>query len=239
MKVLTTGLINNTPVAGIRPSTTICARYRNKDLIPAVVQIRGYYLQNEAKIEYVVDSFTLKPGKVLDTNHYAQFDAFEFRFLVDSEDVEIKAWGKNSLGNMTVVYSLHSNTGFSMGELSEEGRELVENRNYVNHPERNSISVFDKKTQALITTIAVGLNPQGIGVNPITNRIYVANQGSNNVTVIDGNTFAVIATILVGVSPKEVRVDYQNNKIYVSNEGSNSHSVINGTTHTVVATIYR
>jgi len=35
-------------------------------------------------------------------------------------------------------------------------------------------------------TIAVGVNPVAVAVNPITDRIYVVNSGSNNVTVIDG-----------------------------------------------------
>lgn len=238
MAVLTTGLIENTHVSGIRPSSTLTVRFRNKDLMNTVIQIRGFYLKGTAKIEYVLDSVTLAPGGVVDTNHYAQFDAFEFRFVTSSDAVEISAWGKNVVGNMAVVYHVVPVEIIQMGAGATEraGSSFPHNR-YVANSSSNNVSVIDEKTNAVITTVTVGTHPKGIGVNPVTNRIYVANQGSNNVSVIDGFSNVVIATIMVGVSPEGVNVDSETNRIYVTNRGSNNVSVISGSIHTVIATI--
>lgn len=239
MAVLTTGVVENSRVLGIRPSSTLTIRIRNKDLINAVIQINGFYLSGTEKIEYVLDSVTLAPGAVIDTNHYAQFDAFEFRFITSSDAVEILAWGKNDVGNMTAVYHMHSVEIIPMGvDAKREGSSFPQHR-YVANLSSNNVSVIDEKTNTVITTIAVGAHPKGVGVNPVTNRIYVANHGSNNVSVIDGFSNVVIATIMVGLSPEEVNVDSKTNRIYVENRGSNNVSVISGSTHTVIATIDR
>ncbi|WP_308161413.1 hypothetical protein [Bacillus sp. ISL-46] len=47
-------------------------------------------------------------------------------------------------------------------------------------------------TNTVITTIAVGTIPLGVGVNTSTNLIYVANTVSNDVSVISGATNTVI-----------------------------------------------
>lgn len=236
MAVLTTGVIENSLVLGIRPSSTLTVRFRNKDLMNAVIQIRGFYLKGTAKIEYVLDSVTLAPGGVVDTNHYAQFDAFEFRFITSSDAVEISAWGKNASGNMTVVYRVLPVDPLGAG-TTERARSSFPHNRYVANSSSNNVSVIDEKTNAVITTVTVGTHPKGIGVNPVTNRIYVANQGSNNVSVIDGFSNVVIATVMVGVSPEGVNVDSETNRIYVTNRCSNNVSVISGSTHTVIATI--
>jgi len=238
MAVLTTGLIENNPVSGIRPSSTLTVRLRNKDLMNAVVQIRGFYLKGTAKIEYVLDSITLAPGRVVDTHHYAQFDALESRFITSSDEVEVLAWGKNDVGNMTVSYHVVPVEIIPPGmEANEQMDTVSADRIYVANSSSNNVSVIERKTNALITSVTVGTRPKAVGVNPVTNRIYVTNQGSNNVSVIDGLTHVVLATILVGVSPEELNIDSKTNRIYVTNHGSNNVSVISGRTHTVIATL--
>lgn len=240
MAVLSTGTIENRKVMGNRPSSTLAVRFRNKDLIDAVIQIRGFYFEGTAKKEYVLDSVTLRPGSAVDTHHYAEFDQFEFQFVTSSDEVEVSAWGKNSIGNMTVVYKLKP---IEIGCLDDGTNRRVDpsctDRIYAVNSSHNSLLVIDAKTKAVIATVAVGENPKGVGVNPVTNRVYVANQGSNNVSVIDGFSNAVIGTVLVGDSPEEVNVDSGKNQIYITNRGSNTVSVINGSTHTVIATIQK
>lgn len=94
----------------------------------------------------------------------------------------------------------------------------------------------------VVTPIAVGDGPGGVGVNPTTNRIYVANSGSNTVSVIDGSTNTVLTTIPVGGGPADVGVDDVTNRIYVVNDSSQTVSVIDGnpgspTENSVIATI--
>ena len=98
------------------------------------------------------------------------------------------------------------------------------------------------KGEAVTGTIAVGNNPDGIGVDTGSNRIYVSNYGLNGtfpstVSVIDGSINSLIATIVVGVNPGGVAVNSASHRIYVANYNSSNVSVIDGTTNKVVATI--
>jgi len=42
MASLTTGLIENTPVVGVRPTTTLTVKIANDDTIPATVHLQGF-----------------------------------------------------------------------------------------------------------------------------------------------------------------------------------------------------
>lgn len=92
-------------------------------------------------------------------------------------------------------------------------------------------------TSSVIATIAVGANPIGLSLNPVTNRIYAANFSSNTVSVIDGATNSVIATVPVGVNPHGAGINSVTNRIYVPNYGSSTVSVIDGAMNTVIATV--
>ena len=242
MDLLTTGLIKNSKVSGVRPSSTLSVRISNADSGSANIRINGFYWTGTTKTEYVLDLVTLAPGEVATRNYYAKFDAFEFRFVTSSDALDISAWGENAAGKMTVVHSLLP------GELSPMGLEgiakapgmtisSVHNQIYVLNSSSNTISVIDGKTDTFIGNVIVGSGPFGICVNPITNRIYVVNFGSSNVSVIDGNSNAVMTTITVGTNPVGVGINPTTNRIYVTNWGSHSVSVIDGFTHVVIATI--
>lgn len=242
MAFLTTGLIENTEVFGVRPSSTLSVRISNADPESANIRISGFYWTGTTKIEYVLDLLTLAPGEVANSNYYAQFDAFEFQFITSTDAVEISAWGKDVAGDMTVVHNMLPAEFFPMGmeEIAgAPGMTILSalNRIYVPNSSSNNVSVIDGNSNTVITTITVGTNPVGVGVNPATNRIYVTNQGSHSVSVIDGFTHVVIATIMVGASPEGVNVNPATNRIYITNRGSNNVSVINGSTSTVIATV--
>jgi YVTN family beta-propeller protein len=98
--------------------------------------------------------------------------------------------------------------------------------------------VINGYTNQLIKTIPVGLNPDGIAVNPNTNMIYVANSAANTISVIDGTTESVVRTIQVrGDNPRGIGVNPNTNIIYVANALSGTVSVINGMTNNVMARI--
>ena len=94
-------------------------------------------------------------------------------------------------------------------------------------------STLDSDT--VVSTITVGKNPNGVGVNSSTNRIYVANYYSSTISVIDGTTNAVVSTISVGTYPVEVGVNSSTNRIYVIDGESYKIRVIDGTTNVVVS----
>ena len=240
MPLLTTGLIRNTEVSGVRPSSTFSVRITNEDLVSASIQIRGFYVTGTTKTEYVSDIISLASGSVANNDFYAKFDAFEFRFITNSEAVEISAWGKDAAGDLTIVHRVLPEPNPLGGEGTVGTTQITPssavNRIYIVNSSSNNVSIIDRETNTLIDTVKVGSRPFGVGVNPVTNRIYVTNQGSDNVSVIDGFSNVVIATIKVGVFPERVDVFPTTNLIHVTNVISNNVSVINGSTNTVIAT---
>ncbi|KGP75884.1 hypothetical protein JT05_08155 [Desulfosporosinus sp. Tol-M] len=101
MPYLTTGLFDNTAVAGIRPSSTLSVNISNDDTSTVAIQIEGFFQSGTTKVKYVEEFFTLAAGTVTLRNYFVQFDAFEFQFFVSSEAVEVSVWGKDAIGNLT------------------------------------------------------------------------------------------------------------------------------------------
>lgn len=106
MAELTTGLIENTPVAGVRPTSLLTVRITNDDTVPATVQIMGFHLSGVIKTLYVLELFVVNPGEVATRNYFADFDAFEFQFITSSDAVEISVWGKDAGGNLNAAHRL-------------------------------------------------------------------------------------------------------------------------------------
>lgn len=242
MAILTTGLIENLEISGVRPSLSLSLRMTNNDSVNASIQIKGFYLKGTTRTEYVFDIITVAPGGIAESNHYAQFDGFEFRFITISDGVEISAWGKDAAGNLSLAYPVVPAELFPLdaeGVIGANGLTTPSDVNqiYVANSSSSTVSNIDGRTNTLKSTVKVGLGPYGVGVNPTMDRIYVANSGSNNVSVIDGSSNTIITTVTVGTNPKGIGVNPVTNRIYVTNQGSNNVSVIDGLSHVVVATI--
>ena len=99
------------------------------------------------------------------------------------------------------------------------------------------MTVIDGVTNAVITTVAVGHNPNALCWNSMSNKIYSANNGSGNVTIIDGVTNAVITTVAVGDDPCALFWNSTNNKVYCANGGSGDVTIIDGVTNNVLSTL--
>jgi YVTN family beta-propeller protein len=91
--------------------------------------------------------------------------------------------------------------------------------------------------KALVATINVGLEPQGLVVSPDGSAVYVANSGSNTVSVISASTNSVIGTIAVGNDPVFVAVSPDGSTVFVSNNQDNTVSVISTATKAVTNTV--
>jgi len=100
----TTGLFENTPVEGVRPTTSLAVLIVNDDIVGVTVKILGYYLSDTTKVLYVLELFNLHPGKVAIRNYYAQFNVFGFQFEISSQAVKISVWGKDSAGNPVAAH---------------------------------------------------------------------------------------------------------------------------------------
>ncbi len=101
MALLTTGLIDNTPVLGVRPSSSISLWMSNTGTAEAMVHVKGYYQAGNNKIQYVEELVNIGAGGVVFRNYYADLDALEYWFDSSSTDVAISLWGKDSAGNLT------------------------------------------------------------------------------------------------------------------------------------------
>jgi hypothetical protein len=106
MTLLTTGMIENTAVSGVRPSSTLSVLVSNDDITVASIEIKGFFQSGNTKVQYVEEVFSLPAGGVASRNYYVQFDAFEFQFAVSSQSVNVSAWGKDSAGNLTTAQRL-------------------------------------------------------------------------------------------------------------------------------------
>lgn len=104
MAELSTGLIENTPVGGMRPTVTFTVKFSNDDSTSAEISILGYYVTGITKTLYVQEDFVLGAGEVTDRNYFANLNSFVFQFTTSSDAVEISAWGKDVDGNLVAPH---------------------------------------------------------------------------------------------------------------------------------------
>lgn len=104
MPLLTTGLFENTAVSGVRPSSTLSVKISNDGVSSASVQIEGFFQSGITKTMYVQELFILPAGAVAQRIYSAQFNAFEFQFNVNSQEVKVSVWGKDAAGNLTTAH---------------------------------------------------------------------------------------------------------------------------------------
>jgi YVTN family beta-propeller protein len=77
------------------------------------------------------------------------------------------------------------------------------NRGFTSNGRDTSVTIFDLKTLAIISTVKVtGRNPDAITYDPFSHRVFSFNPGSNNVTAIDARTGTVAGTIDLGGRPE-------------------------------------
>jgi YVTN family beta-propeller protein len=80
--------------------------------------------------------------------------------------------------------------------------------------------VFDLTTNAVITQIATGINPDAIMYEPFTKKIITCNGRSKNLSIIDPITNKLIDSVDVGGKP-ETAVSNGMGKLYVNIEDKN------------------
>ncbi|UQZ33171.1 hypothetical protein C2I18_06135 [Paenibacillus sp. PK3_47] len=101
MAFLSTGPIENNPVAGVRPTQLVTVKIAARDTLGVVsVGIQGYLL-GAARTLYVSEMVNIAPNEVLTRNYFANLDAFEFVFTAEeAEEIGISVWGKQASGQL-------------------------------------------------------------------------------------------------------------------------------------------
>src|SRR5579862_1575814 len=108
------------------------------------------------------------------------------------------------------------------------------NKGYTSNGRLNNVTVFDLKTNQIITQIATGQNPDAIMYDEFSKKIITCNGRSKDLSVIDPATDKVVATIPVAGKP-ETAVSDGAGKIYVNIEDKSQIDVVDISTNTVDA----
>ncbi len=112
--------------------------------------------------------------------------------------------------------------------LSKDGRRL-----FVSNWASESVSVIDTKTNKVIRTLHVGMNPNDMKLAD-DGRLFVACSNDNTIHVIDTKTLEVVerlSTTLTpfapeGSTPDAIEIDNKRKLLYVANADNNSIAVI-------------
>ena len=96
------------------------------------------------------------------------------------------------------------------------------------------VAMWDTKTLAVIKTIDVQGNPDGILADPFNGHVYVFSHAAPNVTVIDAKEGAVLGTIDLGGAPEQAATDAKGH-IYVDVADKANVAVIDAKTMAVTA----
>ena len=94
------------------------------------------------------------------------------------------------------------------------------------------VAMWDARTLALIKTIDVQGNPDGILGDPTDQRIYVLSHAAPNVTVINAVDGAVLGTIDIGGAPEQAVTDGKGH-LYIDVEDKDQIAVVDARTLSV------
>lgn len=106
------------------------------------------------------------------------------------------------------------------------------NKGYTSNGRLNNITVFNLKTNEVLSQIAVGENPDAIFYDEFSKKIITCNGRSKDLTVIDPVSEKVVATIAVGGKP-ETAVSDNAGKVFVNVEDKNEIVAVDITKYTV------
>jgi len=94
------------------------------------------------------------------------------------------------------------------------------NKGFTSNGRLNNVTVFDLKTNAVITQIPTGANPDAIMYEPFTKKIITCNGRSKNLSFIDPVTNKLIDSVDVGGKP-ETAASNGSGKLFVNIEDKN------------------
>ena len=95
--------------------------------------------------------------------------------------------------------------------------------------------MFDSKTLAMIKTIDVQGNPDGIFFDPFNQQVYDLSHATPHVTVIDAKDGSIVGTIDLGGAPEQAVSDGKGH-LYIDLEDKDKIAVVDAKTLTVTTT---
>src|SRR5664279_384732 len=100
------------------------------------------------------------------------------------------------------------------------------NRGYTSNGRLNNVTVFDLKTNSVITQVAAGVNPDAIMYETFTKKIITNNGRSKNLSIIDPVTNSLIDSVALDGKPEEAVSDGEG-RLYVNLEDKSEIAVVN------------
>jgi YVTN family beta-propeller protein len=171
--------------------------------------------------------------KVEKTFHIASTGGWDYIAINPSSN-------KLYMSHGTQVNILDKITGDSLGVIANtsgvHGIAFINalQKGYTSNGRTNDVTVFDLNTNAVITKIATGENPDAIFYEEFAKRVITCNGKSKDLTIIDPSTNKVIATIPVGGKPETAVSDNAGN-VFVNIEDKNEIVKIDIVNNKVVA----
>ncbi|HTW49989.1 MAG TPA: YncE family protein [Acidobacteriaceae bacterium] len=106
---------------------------------------------------------------------------------------------------------------------------------YITDGGANQVAVFNRRTNTIEKTVAVGDHPDGAVFEPVTKTVWAFNGRSHNVSVIDTNTDTVVATVELPGKPEFPVADGRGN-VYDNIEDKSEIVKLDARAHTLAAT---
>ncbi|RIW35619.1 hypothetical protein D3H55_06970 [Bacillus salacetis] len=112
MKRLTTGMIDNSPVNGARPSQQLTLQLVNRNAgSSSSVLIQGSHGTGMDRKTYILQTVDIPPKQAKTIDYYADFDKLLIEVKMNDEageDIDISLWGRNTEGLLTMNHPVYS-----------------------------------------------------------------------------------------------------------------------------------
>ena len=112
--------------------------------------------------------------------------------------------------------------------------DVAQGKGFTSNGRLNNVTVFDAKTNKIITQIATGQNPDAIMYEPFSKKIITCNGRSKTLSFIDPIKNTLVDSVSVGGVP-ETAVSDGEGKIYVNIEDKNEIAVIDMKTNKLIS----
>jgi len=111
---------------------------------------------------------------------------------------------------------------------------VVDPANHHGFASSKPLTLFDSKTMAVLKTIAVDGNPDGLSLDAAAHRVYVLSHSAPNITAIDTADGSIVGTVNLDAAVEETKSD-GNGHLYVALEDKDAVGVVDAKALTVIA----
>jgi YVTN family beta-propeller protein len=192
-------------------------------------------LENDIKNKMIKKLYTLFAGMVMGAALMQLSAQKDFRLLKTFHIQSAGGWdyiavgpGNNRLyvSHGTQVNILDKTTGDSIGVIENTtgvhgiAFDKSQNKGFTSNGRLNNVTVFDLATNAVITQVPTGANPDAIMYEPFTKKIITCNGRGKNLSFIDPVANKLLDSIDVGGKP-ETAVSNGEGKLFVNIEDKN------------------